>query len=93
MRGLHDHYVYEKKAGEHFKHVILYVKYMLLVGNNMGLIKEVKMKLSFKFDMKDLDATNFILGTKKKRDRADIRLWLSQSKYVEIGLIHFNMRD
>ena len=77
MRGWHDHYVYEKKDGEHFIYVILYVKYMLLVGNNMGLIKEVKMKLSFKFDMKDLDATHFILGIEKKRDRADIRLWLS----------------
>jgi hypothetical protein len=34
---------------------------MLLIRKNMDTIKEVKKKLSSKFDMKDLDATNFIL--------------------------------
>ena len=35
---------------------------MLLVGNNMDVIKEVKMQLSSKFDMKDLDVASLILG-------------------------------
>jgi len=39
---------------------------MLLVGNNMEAIKEVKSKLSSKFDMKDLSAANFILGWRSK---------------------------
>jgi hypothetical protein len=39
---------------------VLYVDDMLLVGNNMDVIKEVKSNLSSKFDMKDLDAANFI---------------------------------
>jgi hypothetical protein len=41
---------------------------MLLIGNNMDAIKEVKKKLSSKFDMKDLGETNFILGMEMKRD-------------------------
>jgi hypothetical protein len=43
---------------------------MLLIGNNMDAIKEVKNKLSSKFDMKDLGATNFIPGMEIKRNRA-----------------------
>jgi hypothetical protein len=35
---------------------VLYVDDMLLVGNNMDFIKEVKSQLSSKFDMKDLSA-------------------------------------
>jgi hypothetical protein len=56
---------------------------MLLVGNNMDVIKEVKSQLSSKFDMKDLGAANFILGMEIKRDRANRKLWLNQRKYVE----------
>jgi hypothetical protein len=42
---------------------------MLLIKNNMDIIKEVKKQLSSKFDMKDFGATNFIMGMKIKRDR------------------------
>jgi len=36
------HYVYNKQVRDHFIYVALYVDDMLLVGNNMDLIKEVK---------------------------------------------------
>ena len=52
-----------------FIYVALYVDDMLLVGNNMDLIKEVKQQLSSKFNMKDLGPTNFILGMEIERDR------------------------
>jgi hypothetical protein len=41
--------------------------------------------------MKDLGATNFILGMEIKRDRAKQKLWLNQRKYVETILQRFNM--
>ena len=66
-----DHYVYYKKVGEHFIYVELYIDDMLLVENNMEVIKEVKMKLSSKFDMKDLSVANLILGMEIKRNRVD----------------------
>jgi hypothetical protein len=47
---------------------------MLLVGNNMDVIKEVKSQLSSKFDMKDVNAANFILGLDIKRDHANMKL-------------------
>ena len=42
---------------------------MLLIGNNKEIIEDVKTQLSSKFDMKDLVASNFILGMEIKRDR------------------------
>jgi hypothetical protein len=55
--------------------------------------KEVKKKLSSKFNMKDLDATNFILGMEIKRDQVVRNIWLNQRKYIETILKHFNMHD
>ena len=43
---------------------------MLLVGNDKEIIQDLKTQLSTKFDIKDLGATNYILGMEIKRDRA-----------------------
>ena len=75
--------VYSKQVGNHFIYVVLYVDDRFLVGNNMDVITKVKSQLSSKFDMKDLSATNFILGMEIKRDRANKKLWLNQRKYIE----------
>jgi hypothetical protein len=53
----------------------------------------VKTQLSSKFDMKDLDASNFILGMEIKRDWKKRKLWLNQRKYVETILQRFNMQE
>jgi hypothetical protein len=86
MRSRDDRCIYSKHAGNHFIYVVLYVYDMLLVGNNMDVIKELKSQISSKFDMKDLSASNFILGMKIKRDHANMKLWLNQRKYVEMIL-------
>jgi hypothetical protein len=83
VRSRDDHCVHSKQASNHFIYVVLYVDDMLLIGNNMDVIKEVKSQLSSKFDMKDLGAANFILGMEIKRDHANRKLWLNQRKYVE----------
>jgi hypothetical protein len=69
-----DHCVYSKQVGNNFIYVVLYVDDMFLVGNAMGVIKEVKLQLSSKFDMKDLRDANFILGMEIKRDLANKKL-------------------
>jgi hypothetical protein len=53
----------------------------------------VKTQLSSKFDMKDLGASNFILGMELKRDWKQRKLWLNQRKYVETILQRFNMQE
>ena len=66
---------------------------MLLVGNNMNLIKEVKQQLSSKFDMKYVGQTHFILGMDTKRDRERKNIWLSHHKYIGEIMKRFNMQD
>jgi hypothetical protein len=61
--------VYFKLIGDHLIYLVLYVDDMLLILNNKEIIQDVKTHVSSKFDMKDLDASNFILGMKIKRDR------------------------
>ena len=68
VRSRVDHCVYSRQVGNQFIYVVLYADDMLLVGNNMDVIKEVKSQLSSKFDMKDLGSANFILGMEIKRD-------------------------
>jgi hypothetical protein len=92
VRSKVDHYIYSKEEGGCFIYVALYVDDMLVIGNNMDAIKEVKRKLSSKFDMKDLGATKFILGIEIKRDRAAINLWLNQRLYSGIGFEHRVMK-
>ena len=68
VRRKSNHYIYSKEEGGCFIYVSLYVNDMLLIGNNMDTIKEVKKQLSSKFDMKDISGKNFILGMDIKRD-------------------------
>ena len=67
VRSRVDHYVYNKKFSDHFIYLLLYVDDMLLVKNNMDLSKEVRSHLSYKFNMKDLIASHFILRMEIKR--------------------------
>ena len=45
VRSRDDRCVYSKQVGNQFIYVVLYVDDMLLVGNNMDVIKEVKLQL------------------------------------------------
>jgi hypothetical protein len=67
-RSKEDHCVYFKLIGDHLIYLVLYVDDMLLIGNNKEIIQDVKTQLSSKFDMKDISASNFILGMEIKRD-------------------------
>ena len=93
VRSKADHCVYSKQVGDNFINIVLYVDDMLLIGNNKDVIKEVKSQLSSKFDMKYLDAANFILGMEIRRDRANKMISLNQRKYVETVLQRFNMQE
>jgi hypothetical protein len=63
-----DHCVYFKLIGDNLIYLDLSVDDMFLIGNNKDIIQDVKTHLSSKFDMKDLSASNFILGMEIKRD-------------------------
>jgi len=92
-RSKEDHCVYFKLIGDHLIYLVLYVDGMLLIGNNKEIIQDVKTQLSSKFEMKDIDASKFILGMEIKRDQKKRKLWLNQRKYVETILQRFNMQE
>jgi hypothetical protein len=64
-----DNCVYFKLIGDLFIYLVLYVDDMLLIVNTNEIIQDAKNQLSSKFDMKDLGASNFILGMEIKRDQ------------------------
>jgi hypothetical protein len=67
-RRKEDHYGYFKLTRDHLNYLVMYVDGMLLIGNNKEIIQDVKNQFSSKFDMKDLNASNFILGTWKLKE-------------------------
>ena len=55
---------------------------MLIVGQDAGVIGNLKEDLFKSFDMKDLGLARQILGMQILRDRKAMKLWLSQEKYI-----------
>ena len=76
-----------------FIFLLLYVDYMIIVGNHLCDVNELKSLLSEDFDMKDLGPTKKILGMEIHKDKQSIRLWLSQQGYVKKVLDKFNMSN
>jgi hypothetical protein len=66
---------------------------MLIAAKSMKDITTLKAQLSSEFEMKDLCAAKKILDMEIKRDRKSSLLFLSQEKYIEKVLHHFNMHD
>ena len=60
--------MYFKLIGDHIIYLVLYVDDTLLVENEREIIQDLKTQLFSKFDMKDIGATNYILGMEIKRD-------------------------
>ncbi|GJX55292.1 putative RNA-directed DNA polymerase [Tanacetum coccineum] len=85
--------VYRKASGSNVVFLILYVDDILIIGNNIPRLKEVKDYLGKCFSMKDLGEAAYILGIKIYRDRSKRLIGLSQSAYIDKILKKFNMHN
>ncbi|KAD4888008.1 hypothetical protein E3N88_20081 [Mikania micrantha] len=85
--------VYRKASGSTISFLILYVDDILIIGNNIPMINEVKHCLGTCFAMKDLGEAAYILGIKIHRDRSKRLLGLSQSTYIDKMMTRFNMEN
>ncbi|GJX60250.1 retrotransposon protein, putative, ty1-copia subclass [Tanacetum coccineum] len=85
--------VYLKASGSNVAFLILYVNDILLMGNNVTMLQEVKSWLCKCFSMKDLGKAAYILGIKIIRDRSKRLIALSQSAYLEKILKKFWMEN
>ena len=84
-------YVYKKSSGSAIVFLILYVNDILLIENDIPIMRSIKTWLSIKFFMKDLGEVSYILSIKNYRDRSKRMLGLSQSRYIDLILKRFNM--
>ena len=85
--------IYKKVSGSSIAFLILYVDDILLIGNDVELLKSVKDYLNSKFSMKDLGEAAYILGIKIYRDRSRRLIGLSQSTYLDKILKKFRMDE
>ncbi|GKA10795.1 retrotransposon protein, putative, ty1-copia subclass [Tanacetum coccineum] len=85
--------VYLKASGSNVVFLILYVDGILLMGNNVTMLQEVKSWLCKCFSMKYLGEAAYILGIKIIRDSSKRLIALSQSAYLEKILKKFWMKN
>ena len=74
--------IYKKVSGSSVAFLILYVDDILLIGNDIEFLDNIKGYLNKSFSMKDLDEAAYILGIKIYRDRSRCLIGLSQSTYL-----------
>ena len=84
-----------------YKHIIdkkvvsllLYVDDILLIGNDVKILSDVKAWLANQFQMKDLGEASYILGIQIIRDRKKRLLAMSQASYIDKILVRFGMQN
>ncbi|GJX74245.1 retrotransposon protein, putative, ty1-copia subclass [Tanacetum coccineum] len=92
-QNLDEPCVYLKASRSSVAFLVLYVDDILLMGNNVTMLQEVKSWLCKCFSMKDLGEAAYILGIKIIHDRSKRLIALSQSAYLEKTLKKFRMEN
>ncbi|KAL0329169.1 UNVERIFIED_CONTAM: hypothetical protein Sradi_4903600 [Sesamum radiatum] len=86
--------VYTKNIiGSLTAYLVLYVDDILLIGNNVKMLGNIKVWLSTQFSIKDMGEASYILGIKIYRHRSRRMLGLTQSSYIEKVLKRFKMEN
>nr|GEZ42135.1 retrotransposon protein, putative, Ty1-copia subclass [Tanacetum cinerariifolium] len=85
--------VYLKASRSNITFLILYVDDILIMGNNIPMLQDVKSYLRRCFTMKDLGKAAYILGIKIYRDRSQRLIGLCQSAYIEKILKRYYMEN
>ncbi|GKC86854.1 retrotransposon protein, putative, ty1-copia subclass [Tanacetum coccineum] len=85
--------VYLKASRSNVAFLVLYVNDILLMGNNVTMLKEVKSWLCKCFSMKDLGEAAYIIRIKIIRDRSKRLIAFSQSAYLEKIIKKFRMEN
>ncbi|KAL0420501.1 UNVERIFIED_CONTAM: Retrovirus-related Pol polyprotein from transposon TNT 1-94 [Sesamum latifolium] len=83
IKNDYDLCVYKKISGSSVAYLVLYVDDILLIGNDVKMLGDIKAWLSTQFSMKDMGEASYILGIKIYRDRSRRMLGLTKSSYIE----------
>ena len=71
----------------------VYVDDIILAAKNEKQLKQVKEKLSSKFDIMDLDELKYFLGMKIEQNKEAGSIWIGQPAYIENLLKRLGMQD
>ena len=71
----------------------LYVNDLLLLGEDLSKIEDVKRQLGKLYQMKDLGPASSYLGIQITRDRNTQAIWIDQEAYIENALKRFDLID
>ncbi|KAI3504355.1 hypothetical protein L1887_32956 [Cichorium endivia] len=85
--------VYVKASGSIVTFLVLYVDDILLIGNDVPTLQDVKSWLGKCFAIKDLGEAAYILGIRILRDRKKRLIRLSECTYLEKVLKRFSMEN
>ena len=85
--------VYKRIVNSTVAFLVLYVDDILLIGNDVGILTDIKHWLATQFQMKDLGEAQFVLGIQIVRNRKNKTLALSQASYIDKMLIRYKMQD
>src|SRR5262249_12969305 len=85
--------VYKKISGSTVVFVVLYVDDILLIGNDIPTLQNIKSWLGKCFSMKDLGDSAYMLGIKINSYRFRKIISLSQNAYIDKVLNRFSMQD
>ena len=83
----------QKISNNDFIILLLYVDDMLVVGKNISKIEELKKELFKSFSMKDLGHAKKILSMRITLLRDEMKIYLSQKKYIERVQENINMKN
>ncbi|KAL0457809.1 UNVERIFIED_CONTAM: Copia protein [Sesamum latifolium] len=78
IKNDYDPCIYKKISGSLVAYLVLYVDDILLIGNSVKMLGDIKAWLSTQFSMKDMGEASYILGIKIYRDRSRRMLELTQ---------------
>ncbi|GJU87508.1 retrotransposon protein, putative, ty1-copia subclass [Tanacetum coccineum] len=81
-QNLDEPCLYQKASGSNITFLILYVDDIIIMGNHILMIQDVKSYLGRCFAMKDLEEAALILGIKIYRDRSKRLIGLRSIMYV-----------
>ncbi|KAL0373260.1 UNVERIFIED_CONTAM: Retrovirus-related Pol polyprotein from transposon TNT 1-94 [Sesamum radiatum] len=83
IKNDYDPCVYKKISRSSVAYLVLYVNDILLIRNDVKILRDIKAWLSTQFSMKDMGEASYILGIKIYRNRSKRMLGLTQSSYIE----------
>ncbi|GJW79354.1 retrotransposon protein, putative, ty1-copia subclass [Tanacetum coccineum] len=85
--------VYLKASRSNVAFLVAYVNDIIIMGNNITMLQDIKSWLCKCFSMKDLGEVAYILEIKIKHDRSKRLIDLSQSTYFDKILKKFKMEN